>query len=99
MTKVGSVSDSAINTVLDSPSITSAKRVAAAQLVKLVGGANSSNSYSTSQPRKQKFTASDQTFHNIAGGSSKVSSQPVAKATAEKAIPLDDSDSFEDFNS
>jgi len=72
------------------------------ELVKLVGGANSSNSssYSTSQPRKQKFTASDQTFHNIAGGNSKASNkQPATTATAEKAIPLDDSDDFKDFNS
>ena len=67
------------------------------QLSTLVGG-TSTTSETTSQ--KSTLSASDHTFHHIAGGSSNtVIEQPTVKATAEKAIPLDNSDGFTDFNS
>ena len=65
------------------------------QLSTLVGV--SSTAPTTSQGAS--LSTSDHTFHHIAGGSSNTASkQPVAKATAEKAIPLDDNSDFTDFN-
>ncbi len=70
------------------------------QLSTLVGG--SSTAPSTSQ--RASLSTSDHTFHHIAGGNSSntVVEQPTVKASktvAEKAIPLDKSDDFKDFNS
>ena len=74
-----------------------------AELTVLVRGSSESanGSYGRQQTGRQLST-SDRTFHHIAGGSSNnVVEQPAvkaSKATAEKAIPLDDSDNFKDFN-
>ena len=66
------------------------------QLSDLVGASSTAPSSSSQRP---SLSTSDHTFHHIAGGSSNnVIKQPV-KASAEKAIPLDDSNDFKDFNS
>jgi hypothetical protein len=78
------------------------------QLAVLVGGsATAAKSGKTTQPRTQ-LSHSDHAFHQIAGGTTnKAATNATAKATtnaaakkaaAAKAIPLDDSESFDEFN-
>ena len=75
-----------------------------AELAVLVGGSSAERSLQSGSSRPgntgRGLSTSDHTFHHIAGGSTKTTSeQPVASAATEKAIPLDDSDDFTDFNS
>jgi methyl-accepting chemotaxis protein len=66
------------------------------QLAVLVGGsATAAKSGKTTQPKTQ-LSHSDQTFHQIAGGTT---NRVTAKVAAAKAIPLDDDSGFDEFNS
>jgi methyl-accepting chemotaxis protein len=74
-----------------------------AELSALVGGRGTGSNVSTrrsvSSTQSKPLAVSDHAFHNIAGGSSGSKVEPAGmKAVAEKAIPLDDSENFNDFN-
>ncbi len=80
-----------------------------AELTVLVRGSAASTNVSTSSSSRSRQTerqlsTSDHTFHHIAGGNTRTTSeQSAAKTsaptqTAEKAIPLDDNNDFTDFN-
>ena len=75
-----------------------------AELAALVGGSSTKTGFQSSSSRSSSvehgLSTSDHTFHNIAGGSrNTVSKQPVTRTIAENAIPLDNSDGFNNFNS
>ena len=73
-----------------------------AQLASMVGGSNNAATTGRTTTRsssKTQLNHSDHAFHQIAGGSTgKVANRATAKATAAKAIPLDDDGSFDEFN-
>ena len=73
------------------------------ELSALVGGRSTGSNVSTrraaASAQSRPLAASDHTFHNIADGPSGSKAEPAGmKAVAEKAIPLDDSENFDDFN-
>ncbi|MCK5172746.1 MAG: methyl-accepting chemotaxis protein, partial [Planctomycetes bacterium] len=67
------------------------------ELVAMVGGATSSSrkSRKTSSTGRHDLSQTDHAFHSIASGTEK---KAETKAAA-KAIPLDDNDDFNEFNS
>jgi CHASE3 domain sensor protein len=74
-----------------------------AELSAMVGGSSSKGqTRSATGPRNKGLSVSDQAFHQIATKPKAASAKPQkaqTKASAEKAIPLNDSDDFGDFNS
>ena len=73
------------------------------ELAALVGGASGgTTNRGSSRPAKsrQGLSQSDQTFHSIAGGTTrKIATKATAKTHAAKAIPLDGNDDLNEFNS
>jgi methyl-accepting chemotaxis protein len=65
-------------------------------LVQIVEGDTGSDAQSSSSG--SGLSQSDNTFHQIASSSQRQTQRTPVKATAEKAIPLDDSDDFKEFN-
>ncbi len=76
------------------------------ELAILVGGSSAETSFQSGSSKPSNtgrgLSTSDHTFHHIAGGNTKTTSEQPAvkasKATTEKAIPLDDNEDFKDFN-
>jgi methyl-accepting chemotaxis protein len=68
------------------------------ELAAMVGGSTASTTARHTSKPKTRLSNSDQAFHQIAGGTSGRASRTTAKAAAAKAIPLDDGESFDEFN-